>query len=205
MFAERSLFLFSIFTDPIYFIQYIAIIVVSITLHELGHGIAAISQGDNTPKEAGHMTLDPVVHLGVPSLIILALFGMAWGKMPVRPSRFKDGSTGNIIVSAAGPMTNFAIAALCIAIIHLLLFLSVLPYGVVSFLILAAVINVGLGLFNMLPIPPLDGFTVFSEFFPSLKPVEKHPAAPAIFFVLFFTGSFSAIWIGASFIVMWLT
>ena len=204
MFAERSLFLFSIFTDPIYFLQYTVIIIISITLHELGHGVAAISQGDNTPKEAGHMTLDPVVHMGVPSLIILACVGMAWGEMPVRPHRFKDGSTGRIIVSAAGPMTNFTIAAASIAFAHLLLSQFIAPYSVLNFLYLAAVINVSLGIFNLLPIPPLDGFTVCSEFFPSLKPIAKHPSAPAIFFVLFFLGGFSAIGMGASFIVNWL-
>ena len=200
MFAERSFFLLSLFTDPIYFLQYSVIIIVSITLHELGHGIAAIAQGDDTPIEAGHMTLDPVVHLGVPSLVMLALLGMAWGQMPVRPHRFKDGSTGRMIVSAAGPMTNFAIAAICIALFHLLTSQATALFSL-NFLFLAAIVNVGLGLFNLLPVPPLDGFTIFSELFPSLKPVEKHPAAPAILFVLFFTGGLSAVWIGAAFIV----
>lgn len=200
MFSERSLFLASLFTDPVYFLQFFIIIVVSITLHELGHGAAAISQGDNTPNESGHMTLNPVVHMGMPSLVVLALVGIAWGEMPVQPSRFKDGSTGRMMVSAAGPMTNFAIAAVCIALIHLLLSQSV---GTVSlnFLRLAAIVNVGLGIFNLLPIPPLDGFTVFSELFPGMKPIANHPAAPAILFLLFFTGGLSAVWIGAAFIV----
>jgi Zn-dependent protease len=183
----------SLFSDPIYFLRFVVIIVFSIVLHELGHGIAATYQGDDTPHATGHMTLNPVIHMGWPSLIVLCLVGMAWGAMPVNPRKFKDGSTGRIMVSAAGPMTNFAIAAVCIIVINLF---SRQTGSLVSleFFYMAASINLGLGLFNLLPIPPLDGFSVCSEFFPSLKALTHHPAANFIFILLFVTGGLQFIW-----------
>lgn len=61
----------------------------SIVIHELAHGFAAISQGDRTPISQGHITLNPVVHMGWPSLIFLVIAGIAWGQMPVNPSKFR--------------------------------------------------------------------------------------------------------------------
>jgi len=183
----------SLFTNPVYVLRFIVIIIISITLHELGHGLAAIYQGDDTPQTAGHMTINPVTHMGWPSLIMLCLVGMAWGQMPVQPRNFRDGAAGRIMVSAAGPATNFAIAFVCIIAVRLILaqpgdFLSA------NFFYMAANINIGLGLFNLLPIPPLDGFSVFSEFFPSFKSIRNHPGASGIFIILFITGGFRFIW-----------
>ena len=179
--------------DPIYFFRFVTIIIVSITLHELGHGAAALYQGDDTPIESGHITLNPVVHMGWPSLIVLVLVGMAWGQMPVKPERFKDGAAGRMMVAAAGPMTNFALAALCILVLNTLARSS---SSLVSpdFFYLAAYVNIGLGIFNMLPLPPLDGFNVFSEVFPSLQPIRNHPQAGLFFMMLFITGGLSFIW-----------
>lgn len=194
------MFLETLFTDPIYFLRFVVIIVLSISLHELGHGVAAIYQGDRTPNELGHMTLNPVVHMGWPSLIMLALVGMAWGQMPVRPDRFKDGSAGRMLVAAAGPMTNFAIAALCILVLNTV---ASSPTSIVSptFFFLAAYVNIGLGLFNLIPIPPLDGFTVFSELFPSFRAVGQHPQVGLFFIVLFVTGALSFVWQAANIIL----
>jgi Zn-dependent protease len=65
------MFIHTLFSDPIFFFRIVLILIASITLHELAHGFAAISQGDNTPSEAGHMTINPVIHMGVPSLVDL--------------------------------------------------------------------------------------------------------------------------------------
>lgn len=191
-------------TSPVYALRFMVIIIGSICLHELGHGAAAIAQGDSTPEDTGHMTLNPIVHMGWPSLITLCLVGMAWGQMPVNPSRFKDGSTGRILVAAAGPMTNFALAALCILVINLFSS-SENPIISLEFFYLAALINLGLGLFNLIPIPPLDGFTVFSEYFPSFQKVRNHQGASVILVVLFITGALRFIWTGASLILEMLT
>ncbi|MBD2410898.1 site-2 protease family protein [Nostoc calcicola FACHB-389] len=167
------MFIETLFTEPIYFFRIIIIVIFSITLHELAHGWAAMSQGDNTPQKTGHLTLNPVVHMGKESIIFLCLMGIAWGQMPVNPSKFRSPKLGNILVSAAGPLSNLTLGILFIAVLKLLANLSLPGLFSVEFLYLAARINLILFLFNLLPIPPLDGFHVFSEIFPKLKPLEN--------------------------------
>jgi len=124
--------------------------------------------------------------------------------MPVNPRKFKDGAIGKILVAAAGPMTNIAIAMFCIVVINLL-HSSTRHLISLDFFRLAALINIGLGLFNLLPIPPLDGFTVLSEFFPSFKCIQNHQGATFVLVILFVTGSFQLIWVAADFILAALT
>ncbi|MDZ8083296.1 MAG: site-2 protease family protein [Nostoc sp. DcaGUA01] len=167
------MFIETLFTEPIYFFRIIIIVIFSITLHELAHGWAAMSQGDNTPQKTGHLTLNPVVHMGKESIIFLCLMGIAWGQMPVNPSKFRSPKLGNILVSAAGPLSNLGLGILFIVVLKLLGNLSLSGLFSVEFIYLAARINLILFLFNLLPIPPLDGFHVFSEIFPKLKPLEN--------------------------------
>ncbi|AUB37720.1 Zn-dependent protease [Nostoc flagelliforme CCNUN1] len=131
-----------------------------------------MSQGDNTPQQTGHLTLNPVVHMGKESIIFLCLMGIAWGQMPVNPSKFRSGKLGNILVSAAGPLSNLALGILCIGMLKFISNRSLSELLSGEFLYLAAQINLTLFLFNLLPIPPLDGFHVFSEIFPQLKPLQ---------------------------------
>ena len=187
-------FLFAIFDNPVWFLQYAIVIVVSICLHELGHGFAAIYLGDDTPIRSGHMTWNPVVHMGVPSLIFLIMTGMAWGAMPVTPSRLRS-SFGHAIVSAAGPFTNFALAISCSFFVNILLLLprTGLISGLAEFFGLAAYINIILGLFNLIPVPPLDGFHVFKRFIPELGSIEGIPYGFIALYILFFTGAASGL------------
>ncbi|MEH1864296.1 MAG: site-2 protease family protein [Nostoc sp.] len=163
------MFIQTLITEPIHFFRIVVIVIFSITLHELAHGLAAMSQGDNTPQQTGHLTLNPVVHMGKESIIFLCLMGIAWGQMPVNPSKFRSGKLGNILVSAAGPLSNLALGILFTVLLKLFHLSGLLS---VEFLYLAARINLTLFLFNLLPIPPLDGFHVFSEIFPQLKPLQ---------------------------------
>jgi Zn-dependent protease len=163
------MFIQTLITEPIHFFRIVVIVIFSITLHELAHGWAAMSQGDNTPQQTGHLTLNPVVHMGKESIIFLCLMGIAWGQMPVNPSKFRSGKLGNILVSAAGPLSNLALGILFTVLLKLFNVSGLLS---VEFLYLAARINFTLFLFNLLPIPPLDGFHVFSEIFPQLKPLQ---------------------------------
>ncbi|MEH2113579.1 site-2 protease family protein [Nostoc sp.] len=166
------MFIQTLITEPIHFFRIVAIVIFSITLHELAHGWAAMSQGDNTPQQTGHLTLNPVVHMGKESLIFICLMGIAWGQMPVNPSKFRSGKLGNILVSAAGPLSNLALGILFIMLLKLFFNPNLSGLLSVEFLYLAARINLTLFLFNLLPIPPLDGFHVFSEIFPQLKPLQ---------------------------------
>ncbi|MFN6517510.1 MAG: site-2 protease family protein [Nostoc sp. CreGUA01] len=167
------MFIETLFTEPIYFFRIIIIVVFSITLHELAHGWAAMSQGDNTPQKTGHLTLNPVVHMGKESIIFLCLMGIAWGQMPINPSKFRSPKLSNILVSAAGPLSNLTLGILFIVLLKLFFNPNLSGLFSVEFLYLAARINLTLFLFNLLPIPPLDGFHVFSEIFPKLKPLEN--------------------------------
>jgi Zn-dependent protease len=166
------MFLNTLITSPILFFRVVAIVIISTTLHELAHGWAAMSQGDDTPQKTGHITLNPLVHMGWESIIFLCLVGISWGKMPVNPSKFRHPRLSNILVSGAGPLCNLALAILFIGMLKLFYAGGEAGIFSVQFFYLAARINLILCLFNLLPIPPLDGFHVFSEIFPGLKPLE---------------------------------
>jgi Zn-dependent protease len=181
--TTMSLFIEKLFTSPLYFFRYVVIIVISIVLHELAHGFAALSQGDDTPETAGHITLNPVVHMGIPSLIMLMFVGMSWGQMPVNPSNFRH-KWSDAFVAAAGPLSNLAIAFIACAIIAISKTRDI-PALSPEFFGMMAFINVFLFLFNLLPVPPLDGFTVISDLFPSLKPVRNSQVGLFMLIVLF--------------------
>jgi Zn-dependent protease len=178
----------TLLTDPVLFLRIIVIVIASVTLHELAHGWAALTQGDNTPQKSGHMTLNPVVHMGWESIIFLCLAGIAWGQMPVNPSRFRHPKMSNILVSVAGPLLNLALGILFIVLLRFDLSLSSMRILSPEFLYLAAYINLSLFLFNMLPIPPLDGFYVYSEFFPALKLLNNSPLGLFALIILFNSG-----------------
>src|SRR5688572_29409894 len=90
-------------------VSWIFWVLFSITLHELAHGWAALWQGDDTPRRLGRMTPNPIVHMGWVSLLMFAIVGIAWGVMPVDPSRFRWKRKGRTIVYGAGPAMNVAL------------------------------------------------------------------------------------------------
>ena len=160
---------------PMLLSAWIIWVVVSITLHELAHGWAAIRRGDTTPIDAGHMTLNPIVHFGIPSLVCFALTGIAWGAMPIDPARLR-GRHADAFVAIAGPAMNFALATFCILAGGLWFALGgprhsrPTPFGetvyfqLLEFFRIGGLINIGLGLFNLIPAPPLDGSRILASF-----------------------------------------
>lgn len=196
------MFLQTLIQDPIFFLRVIIIVVISICLHELAHGIAALSQGDDTPERTGHITLNPVVHMGIPSLIFLCIAGISWGAMPVNPNKFRHPKWGNIIVSAAGPLLNFTLAVLLVIAIQIISSQDWDNFVSPEFLWLAANINLRLFLFNLLPIPPLDGFHAFSELFPFLKPLKNSQYSFLILMLVFMSPAFGrGLTLGSNFIL----
>ncbi|MGB6298659.1 MAG: site-2 protease family protein [Rivularia sp. (in: cyanobacteria)] len=181
------MFLTTLVTNPVNFFRYIVIIIVSITLHELAHGFAAMSQGDDTPERTGHITLNPVVHMGWESIIFLCVAGMSWGKMPVNPYKFRNGRLSDIWVSAAGPLSNLALGLIFIIMLSIFYDSALVSK---EFLYLAARINFSLFFFNMLPIPPLDGFSIFSNIFPELKQLQNTPVAMFGLMIIFLIPGF---------------
>jgi Zn-dependent protease len=136
------------------------IVLFSLALHELAHAVTAYKLGDPTAKNEGRITLNPIKHLdplgtvmfAVTSLVAGLPFG--WAKpVPVHPGYFKRPKEGMALVAAAGPATNFLIALVCLAIFQH----AGLAGEAQEVVRLAYIVNVVLGIFNLIPIPPLDG------------------------------------------------
>jgi Zn-dependent protease len=177
-------------------------LVFSIILHEVAHGYAAYRLGDPTAKYSNRLTLNPLAHIDLMGSIILplilivvhspVLFG--WAKpVPFNPYYFRNPKRGIMIVGAAGPLTNFALA-----LISGLLFQVFAPFGVVvgRFLAYFCVTNVVLGVFNLIPIPPLDGSRVMYGLLPerwlqSYMQLERYGFI--ILFVLLWGGALDVI------------
>jgi Zn-dependent protease len=142
------------------FLVLLPIVLVSLTLHELGHAYVAWKLGDPTAKEQGRLTLNPIVHLDPLGTLMFALTALianlpfGWARpVPVRPGYFRRPKEGMAIVAAAGPAMNFLIALVCLAVIRHVE-LGNLTAEVVEN---AYIVNIILGLFNLIPVPPLDG------------------------------------------------
>lgn len=142
------------------FLALLPIVLVSLTLHELGHAYVAWKLGDPTAKEQGRLTLNPIAHLDPLGTLMFALTALivnlpfGWARpVPVRPGYFRRPKEGMAIVAAAGPAMNFLIALVCLAVIRHVE-LGDLTFEVVEN---AYIVNIILGLFNLIPVPPLDG------------------------------------------------
>jgi Zn-dependent protease len=157
-------------TDPGTFFLIVIVVVISICLHELAHGIVAVWLGDDTPIETGHMTLNPLVHMGPFSILALLLMGIAWGQMPVDRSRLR-GKYAEALVAAAGPFCNVLIAIVSLTAFGLWIRFgtpfsaeqSTTATNARKLLETFGVFNVALALFNLIPLPPLDGSRILAN------------------------------------------
>ena len=152
--------------DPLFYVMVVVAVMVSIVLHELAHGLAALWQGDDTPRRTGHMTFNPLVHMGGMSIAALFIVGIAWGQMPVTPARFRS-RYGDALVSAAGPLSNLLIAAIALTAGGLWLARGPEPtsaFGDNSQYLLQVLgqYNLVLCMFNLFPVPPLDGARILA-------------------------------------------
>lgn len=194
-----DLFIQQLFTDPMGYFAWIIVIVFSICMHEYAHAAMALRMGDDTAARTGHLTLNPLRQMGPQSLIMLAIIGLAWGAVPVSPSRLSR--RGRVLVSCAGPFSN---AALCL----LFSLAAVIAHhytrsleGAVSVILLAASANGVLFLLNMLPVPGLDGWSVAGGLFPALERIRLSPALTLILFLLLIGSPLlSWIWLGGHFL-----
>lgn len=153
-------------------------LLLSITVHEYAHGWMAKRRGDDTAELMGRLSLNPLVHLDLLGTAVLLLTGLVgWAKpVPVNPGRLRRPATDMVWVALAGPAANLA---LMIALVLLIkgLFLAEGPLvsllspsgagALVNALFMAAFLNLGLAFFNLLPVPPLDGFRVVALFIPA--------------------------------------
>ena len=143
---------------------------VCITLHELSHGYVAYRLGDPTAKEQGRLTLNPIRHIDILGLIMMIVFKFGWAKpVPVNMYRFRNPKRGMAVTALAGPACNFLLGAVFFFLYGLLVLpLSPLRAGetILQMLYLTGYISLGLAIFNLLPIPPLDGSKVLFSVMP---------------------------------------
>ena len=154
--------------DTVLLMSWLVWVIASIVLHELGHGFAALWEGDTTPRDTGHLTINPIVHMGWFSIIALLIMGIAWGLMPVNPSRFRHGRRGWAVVAVAGPAVNLFLSGMCIVLCAVMIRYGPqaepLAGNLRMFLMVGGWLNVYLMLFNLMPVPPLDGSMILSGF-----------------------------------------
>jgi Zn-dependent protease len=176
-------------------------VLIAITFHEVAHGYVAYLLGDPTAKSAGRLTLNPIKHLDPIGAIALLVVKVGWAKpVPINPMFFKKPRRDLFLVSFAGPLSNFFLAILFSLIIKgILIFFgdvttktTLTLFSVFIEICSASIlVNVGLGVFNLLPIPPLDGSNMIMVLMPKNIAVKFNKFGRYGFFLiilLFFTG-----------------
>ncbi len=198
---HADMFITKLVNDPQYYFFVVITIIVSIVLHELAHGWLAMRHGDRTPLLTGHMTANPLVHLGPFSLVALFLIGMAWGQMPIDPSRMR-GRWAEAMVAAAGPATNLLLMLVALTGLGLWgrfgmeswLFgdgggPAVWQQNLIWLLYIFGSVNLLLFVFNLMPVPPLDGSHILANFSPGYASLLSDPSKQQIW-LFGFIGAF---------------
>jgi len=185
----------------------IPVLLFSLSLHEFSHGYVSYKLGDPTPKNQGRLTLNPIAHLDpMGSIVLLITRRFGWAKpVPINPNYYKNPRKGIMLVSLAGPFANFFLAVVFALTARIVVFFSSAGlyqlqqsgYGnlvqtIFVFFQLAVTINLALGFFNLLPVPPLDGSKILRGILPRsfdkyLRKLEG-PYGMVLLLVLAYTG-----------------
>jgi Zn-dependent protease len=160
------MFLYFFESNPSVAVAFLLGLVVGITVHEASHAASAYLLGDDTAYRDGRVTLNPLSHLDVMGSLMLLMAGFGWGKpTPVVPSKLRGGVFGPVMVALAGPVSNLVIVAVCAALYLLPPFQDTAGYLYIL-VVMAAFTNALLFVFNLIPIPPLDGSKIIFPFLP---------------------------------------
>ncbi|MCC8016874.1 MAG: site-2 protease family protein [Clostridiales bacterium] len=174
------------------------VVFVCMPVHELSHGWAAYKLGDDTAKAAGRLSFNPIAHLNPVGTIMIFLFGIGYAQpVPINPLKFKDYRKGVALTAAAGPFSNLVMGFISAFFYSMLQFIynnsgnSVINL-VGMFFYFAASVNVSLAVFNLLPIPPLDGSRILAVVLPD-RAYEKYFRYERIIMIVLFIALFSGI------------
>lgn len=188
-----------------YSISQIVILVIAVILamsvHEMAHGLVSYWFGDPTAKVQGRLSLNPLAHIDWMGLLCLLVFGFGWAKpVPVDPRYYKDPKTGMIWTACAGPAANFLLAFVCVFLYYLVIrispaFAAGTAGGFIEALLAnTAMISTGFGIFNLIPIPPLDGSKILFAFLPDREYYRFTQGSPwmyLVFIALLYSGIIS--------------
>lgn len=190
----------------LYLLLTLPAVIIAITFHEFAHAFAADRLGDTTPRNQGRLTLNPVSHLDFFGFILMMFAHIGWGKpVQINPNNFNSNKSRGFceaIVSLAGPLMNFFLAIVCCfaySIIYKLtggLLNSTILAIIMSLLLMLITVNIGLGVFNLLPLPPLDGEKIFRNILPYNAQIwlnENYQTLYMIFMILWIFGSLEII------------
>ena len=156
----------------LYLLEQIAAVLLCLTVHETCHGLAAYCLGDPTAKRERRLSLNPLRHIDPLGALMMLLAGFGWAKpVPVDSRYFKHPKTGMALTALAGPVSNLAMAYISLVLRNFLILYylnsgSAFLLQLIDFLALFVLLNVGLGVFNLIPFPPLDGSKVVEGLFP---------------------------------------
>ena len=161
-------------------------LILAFALHEYAHARVAVSLGDPTPRLMGRLTVNPISHIDPIGLLVLFLVQFGWAKPVIyNPYNFKDFKKGTVLVALAGPGANLVISFVALLIYALLSKYGMLTSaGIIDVLTFIVIININFAVFNMLPLPPLDGSRVVSSFL-SGELAEKYQLIERYSFIIF--------------------
>lgn len=162
----------NIYADLLALLIALPALLFSLSCHEYAHGFAAYKQGDHMAKSLGRLTLNPFKHIDPLGALSMLLIGFGWAKpVPINPSNFKDGKKSMLIVSLAGVVTNMFLALVAMFLLYFarymmpnvwfssetMYFIYLILYQMLEYLVM---LNCALAIFNLMPVPPLDGYNV---------------------------------------------
>ncbi|PIP51253.1 site-2 protease family protein [Candidatus Berkelbacteria bacterium CG_4_10_14_0_8_um_filter_35_9_33_8] len=179
--------LLSLFQNPTVALSFIIALLIGLTIHEASHAITANRLGDDTAKLMGRTSLNPLVHLDLLGTLFLFMVGFGWGKpVLVNPNKFKYPIRDEIIVSLAGPISNIVIALIFSLVLRFFNEYLSVPLNLLLSIII--VINLRLAIFNLLPLPPLDGSKILQIFIPYNRYSQIQPYGTMLIFLIFIFG-----------------